>query len=484
MRIVPVLALALAAMASAAESQDIAVVYSDGRPPVALASVVRDGVIYHRINEIAAGLSGLVSWVPARRRAAIIAGPDSIALTIDSRFLVVNGRALCLDHPIVFDEGAILVPESFVRAVPSLLTSVRATWVDSLGQLTIEGVPCDVTLLRVVEDETSVRFEISIPSYATWELSPVRHDSVSLLLNGVTVCPSEFDGLLSDSSLASVAAHQEPGRAVIVMQRAYPWVEARCTASGGSLILELGESMDIPRSDRPIGRIVIDAGHGGSDAGARSPDGATEKDVTLALAKLLTESLQDRGHDLDVFLCRDGDVDIPATVRVQRANAAGAEAFVSIHCNWSFDRSLSGPQVVFLLPALSGGAGSVRAREGVVLAGDMAPHAPWPESGPGMQRMSAWGTVHNRWIAESEALAHALTDAMAAVGLGPSPPQQRALDTLTGLAMPAILVEVGYLSNPIEARHLLTLEHLHTLAGAMAEGIIAFVDDSRQVSQP
>ncbi|MCU0613409.1 MAG: hypothetical protein MUE60_16695, partial [Candidatus Eisenbacteria bacterium] len=67
---------------SAAEGQGVAVVYTDGRPPVALTSVVREGVVYHRLDEYASSLNGVVTWIPARRRAAMITGRDSVAVTV------------------------------------------------------------------------------------------------------------------------------------------------------------------------------------------------------------------------------------------------------------------------------------------------------------------------------------------------------------------------------------------------------------------
>src|SRR5262249_4559862 len=94
--------------------------------------------------------------------------------------------------------------------------------------------------------------------------------------------------------------------------------------------------------------VVIDAGHGGDDSGARGPHGAREKDVTLAVAKALAGQLA-QIPGIRPMLTRDGDWFIPLRDRYRIAEKAKADLFISIHCNSSKRRgSGSGSEVYFL----------------------------------------------------------------------------------------------------------------------------------------
>ena len=88
------------------------------------------------------------------------------------------------------------------------------------------------------------------------------------------------------------------------------------------------------RMSRKLTRIVIDPGHGGNDAGAVGTGGLREKDITLDLAHRVAPLL---AHELqiDTLLTRDDDSFVPLELRVARANAFGADLFISLHCNAS-----------------------------------------------------------------------------------------------------------------------------------------------------
>src|SRR5581483_4749282 len=108
---------------------------------------------------------------------------------------------------------------------------------------------------------------------------------------------------------------------------------------------------------RPI-IIAIDAGHGGEDPGAKGKLGTQEKDIALSIARHLAR-MTDREPGYKAVLIRDGDYFIPLRGRINKARAAQADLFVSIHCNASPNREATGSSVY----ALSGrGATNEHAR--------------------------------------------------------------------------------------------------------------------------
>src|SRR5205823_1405072 len=83
-----------------------------------------------------------------------------------------------------------------------------------------------------------------------------------------------------------------------------------------------------------VQRVVIDPGHGGSDPGAVGPTGLTESSVTLDVSRRLAERLATQ-YGVQVVLTRDADRYVPLEDRAAQANDAGADLFISVHCNSS-----------------------------------------------------------------------------------------------------------------------------------------------------
>ncbi|MCZ7585668.1 MAG: N-acetylmuramoyl-L-alanine amidase [Deltaproteobacteria bacterium] len=94
-------------------------------------------------------------------------------------------------------------------------------------------------------------------------------------------------------------------------------------------------------------RIVVDAGHGGHDTGARSPQGILEKNINLGVAKALRDLLE-REAGIDVIMTRDADYFIPLFGRTQIGNRAEADLFVSIHANGAARQTATGLETYFL----------------------------------------------------------------------------------------------------------------------------------------
>jgi len=127
---------------------------------------------------------------------------------------------------------------------------------------------------------------------------------------------------------------------------------------------------------RVIERVVLDPGHGGSDPGAIGPSGVREKDVTLDIARKIAPLLAKDG--VSVVLTREDDRFVPLEDRTARANAFGADLFVSIHCNAAENRGRHGVETYVLDTTKDDIASRVAARENAMLMGD-AMRAAWEE---------------------------------------------------------------------------------------------------------
>lgn len=176
-----------------------------------------------------------------------------------------------------------------------------------------------------------------------------------------------------------------------------------------------------------LATIVVDPGHGGKDPGAISPLGIQEKDINLQVARRLAAELGRLGFK--VIMTRDTDMFLELEERAAIANQNHADLFVSIHSDSSPSRSLNGYTVY-------------TARS----AGNRA-----------------------RWAART------IADAMASTGLESNGIRQADYRVLVNTNCPAVLVELGYLSNHYEAARLQDPYMQQRLARAIAEGLARYM---------
>lgn len=219
--------------------------------------------------------------------------------------------------------------------------------------------------------------------------------------------------------------------------------------------------------------IVIDPGHGGDDTGAQGPSGTDEKDVTLSIALKLAEALRER-LGADVFLTRDSDVFVPLEERTAFANARMADIFISIHANAARNRDARGIETFFLnMDSTDEDARRLAAFEN---SADSAGAVMAAEGGDDLRDilvdMASTSSHH-----ESSRLAEAVHLSMLGkTGREGRGVKQAPFVVLIGATMPAILVEVGFISNPTEERLLSSRKEQTLAAGAIADGVASFRD--------
>lgn len=216
--------------------------------------------------------------------------------------------------------------------------------------------------------------------------------------------------------------------------------------------------------------VVIDAGHGGEDRGARGPGGLTEKALVLDVSKRLAERL--RGRGLRVVLTREEDRTLSLEQRTSIANDARADLFLSIHANSARTRSAQGVEIYFVsLEASDEQARRVAERENESFRGAGPPASVGPD--PLLDILSDLiATEHLRDSSEFARIAEGTLSALdAASSRGV---KQAPFVVLMGVQMPASLVEIGFLSNADEERALRSGARRDKIARALARAVIEF----------
>ncbi len=263
----------------------------------------------------------------------------------------------------------------------------------------------------------------------------------------------------------SCFALEQPARIVIdIFPKIYYYAESVKRGSKASRVLKQ-KNITIKRnlSSQPV--VVIDPGHGGKDPGCVGRYGIMEKNINLAVAKKVASYLSKKG--VKVILTRYADVYIPLSKRAEIANSRRAWLFVSLHCNaLPRGRQAKGLEVyVMSLPSdkdamrlalienreLGNGTNSQR-KTGLLLKilGDMQ---------------------QNAKVAESTKAAELIYKVIRRYGIFAKKVAQAPFYVLRGATMPAVLIEMGYLTNPYEAKLLSNSRYQTKIAVAIGEAI-------------
>jgi N-acetylmuramoyl-L-alanine amidase len=478
-----------AAGLGAQPSSSYTILTREGRRP--LASRAQNGADLIALADIAAafGLSvredvaagGIVITTPAGR---------TIVLTPGQPLASANGRVVSLPSPPVRDGRAWLVPVEFLsRALgPALNGRIdvrKGSRLVVVGDLRVPQVTAtvesDSTRARVMLDMTP-----ATPRAVTQEgqrlIVRLEADAIDL-----QAAPPPARDIV-----AGVRQSEAPQNLIIDLgPRAGQFqISAEPRGSGGERVIidvaALGATPQppaAPPAEPPaieppplseltsapgIRTIVIDPGHGGDEAGARGASGTLEKNVTLAIGRRLKAALEAR-LGVRVLLTRDDDRAMRVDERTSLANNNKADLFISLHANAAASSGPSGAEVFSL------------AREGYTPEAppSAGPAASLPVFGGGSRSIEviAWDTAQIQWLAESERLSRVVHAELGArVPMNPHALDKAPFRVLIGANMPAVLVEVGFLSNPAQEQALASDALQNDIAQALVAAIVRYRD--------
>ena len=218
-----------------------------------------------------------------------------------------------------------------------------------------------------------------------------------------------------------------------------------------------------------IGRIVVDAGHGGHDTGTIGPHGLEEKDLVLDVALKLGKLLEDR-LGAEVVYTRDDDTFIPLETRTAIANKEQADLFISIHANSSSDQAARGVETYYLNFTSSRDALEVAARENAV--SEKSIHE--------LQDLVKKIALKEK-IEESREFAADVQKSLYS-GLNAKNPgirnrgvKKAPFIVLIGANMPSILAEISFVSNPGDEKKLKTSDYRQRIADSLYKGVAKYI---------
>lgn len=253
---------------------------------------------------------------------------------------------------------------------------------------------------------------------------------------------------------------------------------AAVAAPVAATVVPVGTAARIVRPVHSPGRlgrdvvVAIDAGHGGDDPGASGPAGTHEKDITLAVARTLAARLNDRSG-MRAVLTRENDQFIKLRERMDRARAAHADLFVSIHADAVRDPAITGATVYTLSDrgASSEAAHWLADREN---SADLKGGVSLADANQSLATVLLDLSQAATMGASVEAADQVLKSLDGVGAVRKRVVQHAAFVVLKSPDLPSMLVETAYISNPAEERNLRSKAYQARLARAIEAGVVAY----------
>jgi len=489
----------------AAAEKSLGVVYADGRQTedVPLAKLEPESdELFISAYDLARIFKATKFWNPDNRKLVLRIGNHRYLLTIDTRVVIVDETAVLMRMPVRYDEGLVKIPLEFITGVLTPRSVEKITLDEKLLLLSIGSPEYNVTGIELVDDKDGTQAVLTLTEELLYHVDSETPGILRLKIYGGRLDPLKFTRPEGTGLLNRVRAEQVERNAYLFfdvrksVERYHIEFESGAAAGGGEapkklvLFLERGKLPEIPEAEfaskkmvemldegarrkiiEPVRKVAIDPGHGGSDNGKMSPSGAMEKNVNLQIALMLRDRLMEE-LGVEVVMTRTEDELVPFDQRIEAANTAGAQLFISVHCNGWFTSDAGGFEVFFLAPA--------RTAEEEQLAHDENASMIYEDQSLKSENVGdidfiLWDMVQNEFINESSDLAEMIQREMnKSLGIRNRGVKQAGLRVLKGLKMPGVLVEAAFLSNPKEEKLLLDAEFREKITECIVEAVRKF----------
>lgn len=405
-------------------------------------------------------------------------GDTQVVLAAGSPVVTVGSDIVSLSQPVTPGGGGVMVPLDLLRKTFGDLSGWSIDWLPEASRLAIAKrqarlVPVAVDVVHLQGTTTVVLQFPAAPRYKI-DQQPGRIE-VRMLGDRISASmPSAFDDPLVEG------VDPSPDRLVIRLLRGAT-ADSYTLENPFRIVFDVhrpgqatgpvaGSGLPAAALDRPgIRTIVIDPGHGGTETGAIGPSGVQEKELTLLLARALAGQLAER-LGVRTELTRTADTVVSFDARTALANQNKADLFISIHLNSSLGTGAHGAETYFLSNRATDprAASSASVENGTAEGGsDLAD----PSALQDLQLM-LWDLAQSRYLEQSQRLANMIQGELnQALDLKDRGVKQAPFRVLVGAAMPAVLVELGFISNPDEEKKLQDAGYRAQLVDALVRAV-------------
>jgi N-acetylmuramoyl-L-alanine amidase len=442
-----------------------------GDKPVTI--IRQNGQIYFAADEVVTALGGSVTRDGNGFKASL--NNTVASFGTDSRFGVVKDDLIEMPVPPVTIDNRPFVPWQFFQGFLIRASALDATWDPAARMLQIHAAQTTAVGVQVsvanVQGISKVVLTLTAPAdytilkeagaYTIRFKNAIRPPYVELAHEDPYVAKTSFIGndlriqLTSPDVVGDAYRLENPFRIVLDLRKG--------AAAGPGTPQPLNSTK--PAESPGIHTIVIDPGHGGKEVGAIGPGGLMEKDATLMLCRRLAAALEAK-LKTRVVLTRNDDSVVPLDQRTAIANQYHADLFLSVHMNAAIVKGAHGAETYFL----SLDASDKLAEKAAELE-NASKNSAVPAAASDLKLM-LWDLAQQEYLNESSRLAQAVQEEMNRItGIQSRGVKQAPFKVLVGATMPAVLVEVAFITNPDEEAKIKSDEFQKTVVDALTTAV-------------
>ncbi len=430
------------------------------------------------LEPIVSRLGGRLEVGPLRQSYSLAIGETLLVLVPGSPAITSGTEIQALSQPPANVDGRLLVPLELLEHSYGAQLGLNFTWDDARAVLLVvrppqRELPLEVGLVHLQGVTTVV---LQLPEAPRYRI--VRSPGVyEVVLIGDRLVPPPAGPKVEDPWVRGIEVTPERIRLELAPDCA---AESYTLRTPFRLVFDVFKETAaaapatpaLPRDSgrRGIRTVVIDPGHGGKETGAIGPAGSAEKELALLIAKTLATRLE-LALGVRTVLTRSDDVDLGLDDRSALANQNKADLFLSIHLNSSVGRGALGAETYFLsLQASDQRAADAAAVENYVGAA-VAPAG----SDDFELQLLLWDLAQSQHLAASQRLATLIQEELnRELDLRDRGVKQAPFRVLMGAAMPAVLVELGFISTREEEQRLRSPEFRTQLVETLVRAVGRF----------
>jgi len=461
---------------------------------------------YLAVKDVLAAYKTSAFLNPDVRKSVFRIGNLKLKVTAYNRYIMVEEKTFQMSRPVILFDGETYLPmKDFVRILQqvglvsgvTLLTGTDTA--DLIQQKTEERPelsPFDIVSTTIEERQNGTVIHIrtanryNAKSVNAWIN---REEWLYVTLPAATINKQTIDNTVipATGSIRSVTADQLDGTSQLTfrLRGTDNSVDVHHRDSPPEIILLIRRPHVIDqshflaqeRAKWKLDKIVLDAGHGGHDPGARA-NGLKEKDIVLDVVKRLGKLIETR-TDIDVVYTRDKDVFIPLRERTKIANEADGKVFLSIHANANKNKRASGFETYLIRPGkIDAAAQEVAEAENSVIQLEKNTDNYTQLTD---EQIILATMMQSSFVQESETLADLVQSEFDKKLVGQNRGvKQAGFRVLIGATMPNILIELGFITNKNDARRLDQAAYRQKAAEAIFNALMKYKTRHEKLLSP
>ncbi|HDL17989.1 MAG TPA: hypothetical protein ENH29_02940 [Bacteroidetes bacterium] len=460
-----------------------------------LSSRLYKGIDFVPVRELADLLEARTYYNDLAKKIVVYLGNHKVKVTALNPFIMIDNAFFQMPISTDFDENGIWVPLNYFIDLISVYSPIPISY--NTDTHTLSLVKEGVNILAVNVEEKVNGTLIRIATLRKFDLP-----NLAVRLSQGWMYVDIYGGRIDSTRLRSNRSvgiirklvpiqFEESAQLSFHLKKPVEKEDISISSSSNEILVSVRTSKKIPdnmiidleqeRKKWLIDKIIIDPGHGGKDPGTIGYGRLKEKDVVLDVGKRLKKLLQKKLH-VDVLMTRDSDRFVELRERSAFANRNGGKLFVSIHANAvknNYSRSAKGVETYCLGLARTESDRAIAEKENSVIKYEDS----WSETYANFsdENYILLAMAQNSFNQESHELAAAVQKELPrALNTKNRGVKQSNLIVLIGTSMPKILVEVGFISNPSEAKKLRTKKYRQKVAEKIFAGIKTFKESSER----